>query len=120
MRLRTELRTKRGVKRWAPKSEAEKVKFQELVLCPRNDRDQDVLRDDDDDEGLVSQQERLLTLQPLQGIGTKSFFSEETFENVQCKLQCDVDATRDVNKCEGSLNVHSVLMGARTGHLDDL
>ena len=56
-----------------------KIKFQELVLCPRNDRDQDVLRDDDDDdEGLVSQQERLLTLQPLQGIGTNSsFFGED-------------------------------------------
>ena len=55
-----ELRTKRGAKGWAgraPKSEAEKIKFQELVLCPRSDRDQAVPRGEDDDDGLVFLQE---------------------------------------------------------------
>ena len=36
-----ELRTKIGVKEWAgwiSESEVEKVKFQELVLCPRSDQ----------------------------------------------------------------------------------
>ena len=61
-----ELRTKKGVKGWAGwpgwacKSEAGKIKFQELVLCPRSDRDQAVLRDGDDDEGLAFLQERLV------------------------------------------------------------
>ena len=37
-----------------PKSEADKIKFQELVLCPRNDRDQAVSRDEADYERFVA------------------------------------------------------------------
>ena len=38
-----EIRTKKRVKGWVgwtPVSEGEMVKFQELVLCPRNDHDE--------------------------------------------------------------------------------
>ena len=45
---------------WAPKTEAEKIKFEELVLCPRSGPDPAVPCDEDDDEGLVFLQERLV------------------------------------------------------------
>ena len=59
-----ELKTKKCVKgwaRWTPVSEAEKAKFQELVLFPRSDHDEAVLRDADDSEGLVLLHERLVS-----------------------------------------------------------
>ena len=52
-------RTKKGMKGWAgciPRSEVEKSKFQELVLCPSGDTT-DIRKDEHD--GLVAQQERL-------------------------------------------------------------
>ena len=51
-----ELKTKKCVKGWAgwtPASEAEKAKFQELVLCPRSDHSDAALRGTEDGEGLV-------------------------------------------------------------------
>ena len=51
-----ELRTKKCVKGWAgwtPVSDAEKARFQELVLCPRSDHAEAAPRDAEDDEGLV-------------------------------------------------------------------
>ena len=58
-----ELKPKKCVKgwaRWTPVSEAEKAKFQELVLCPRSDHNDAVPRDADDGEGLVLLHERLV------------------------------------------------------------
>ena len=48
-----ELKTKKCVKGWAgwtPASEAEKAKFQELVLCPRSDHGEAAVRDAEDGE----------------------------------------------------------------------
>ena len=47
-----EFKTKRCVKgwaRWAPVSEAEKAKFQELVLCLRSDHNEDNPRETDEE-----------------------------------------------------------------------
>ena len=52
-----DLRTRNGVKGWAGwRSEVEKSKFQELVLCPSGDRTE-ILEDEPD--GLVALQARL-------------------------------------------------------------
>ena len=51
-----ELKTQKHVKGWTgwtPVSEAEKAKFQELVLCPRSDYSETALRGAEDDEGFV-------------------------------------------------------------------
>ena len=51
-----ELKTEKCVKGWAgwtPVSEAEKTKFQELVLCPRSDQNGAVTCDAEEGEGLV-------------------------------------------------------------------
>ena len=57
-----EIKTNKRIKGWAgraPVSEAEKVKFQELVLCPRSDHDEGVPCETDDGEGLVLLHDRL-------------------------------------------------------------
>ena len=59
-----ELKTRKCVKGWAgwtPVSDAEKAKFQELVLCPRDDHKEAALRDAGDGEGLVLLHERLVS-----------------------------------------------------------
>ena len=58
-----ELQTKKCVKRWAgwtPVSEAEKAKFQELVVCPRSDHNDAAQRDAEEGEGLALPQDRLV------------------------------------------------------------
>ena len=58
-----ELNTKRRVKGWAgwaPVSEAEKAKFQELVLCPRSDHGEGVPREIEEGDGLVLPHDRLV------------------------------------------------------------
>ena len=79
-----ELKTKKGVKGWAgwtPITEAERVKFKELVLCSRCDRNQAVLRDADDGEGLallhkgwLALPQRSKQLRLRQGTGTNSVY----------------------------------------------
>ena len=58
-----EFKTKRRVKGWvgwAPVSEAEKAKFQELVLRPRCDRGESDPRDIEEGDGLVLLHDKLV------------------------------------------------------------
>ena len=58
-----ELKTKkrvRGWAGWAPVSEAEKAKFQELVLCSRSDHDEAAPCETEEKEGLVLLHDRLV------------------------------------------------------------
>ena len=76
------LKTKKCVKGWAvwtPASEAEKAKFQELVLCPRNDRGRAAVRDVEVGEGLVLLHDRLVSAAAEVKATTTSSRNRNTF-----------------------------------------
>ena len=54
-------KARQGWAEWAPVSEAEKAKFQELFLCPRSDHREDVPRETGEADGLVLLHDRLVS-----------------------------------------------------------
>ena len=89
------------VGRAGPPNQNEKSSFKNLFSAHKSDRDQAVLRDDDDDEGLVFHQESWLTLQPssrplrlLQGTNCKHPVRRKSLRKKASKAPTECDAGR--------------------------